>query len=98
MSPPARLLAQPFRQRTGRRPLLPIKNIRESLLEAVPEKAAGPFLLLEGAELHEADGRGELRLVEGGLDAADGVGLAQRCGQLKYFFRELQDIRNPRAA
>ncbi len=39
--------------------------------------------LLQGAEFDQADGGGEFRLVQGGFEAADGVGLAEEGGQLK---------------
>jgi hypothetical protein len=54
--------------------------------------------LLERAEADQADGGGEFRLVQGGLQAADGIGLARKGGQLENVFGQGLDVRDARAA
>ena len=48
---------------------------------------------LERAEFHQADGGGEFRLVQRGLQAADGVGLADGDRQLEDLLGQLRDVR-----
>ena len=68
--------------------LIPLREGRFALALAVFERT----------EFRQADGGDKFRLVERGLQAADGIGLAERNGHLQNMFGQFRDVRNARAA
>ena len=78
--------------------MLGFKYFGHGLPDAGDWAAVGVAFLLEGAKPDQPDGGGELRLIEGRLQPADGIGFAGERGQAEDAFGERLDVRNARAA
>src|ERR1044071_4996580 len=74
------------------------KQLADFVPDAVQGGAAGAFFGLERAEFDQADGGGELGLVERRFESADGIGFAERHWQAEDLFGQFLDAGNAGAA